>query len=435
MASVIRRIAWSFALATSAVLNQAAAQELPPVEPIPQGFRVHSLSLTGGYASSGLIAPLSSVVTTNAPEYYGSAILSVGYTRIRDSRSTSLIYDAEYLRRFRISNLDAFVQRLRFITSRDLRPRWAAYLRVWASDSRIDQLLLTPTGFEFSADPMRPDEGTAGGQVGAASNAVIFGDRILHASIGTGLSFQKSQRTRLGFHLGGDRTQGLRADAPEPIGRLPLMPQSTTASARFEIEHAASPRTDVAFRATTFRTFSRLGAFYLSEVTLSAERRLSPNWFGNLSGGGSMMKPIHMADPSRNRQAYGYNASATLGRRTVTSTVFASAARRLGDTFGFGGHYSDSITLNASWYNRSRRWGALATGYAFRTRIPGARDLNGWQGLGSLVRNLGDQFAVTFTYGYLKSAMAITGDSRYIQGHTAQMTLSWLPLGATRRMN
>ncbi|HOL73689.1 MAG TPA: hypothetical protein PLA43_09090 [Bryobacteraceae bacterium] len=435
MAIVIRRIAWSLALAASAVMNQAPAQELQPIEPTPQGFRIHSFSLTGGYASSGLIAPLSSVVTTNAPEYYGSAILSVGYTRTRNSRNTSLLYDAEYLRRFRISNLDAFVHRLRFITSGDLRPRWSGYFRVWASDSHIDQLLLTPTGFEFSTDPMLPDEGIAGGQAAAASNAVIFGDRVFNASIGTGLAFQKTERTRLGFHLGGDRTQGLRSEAPEPIGRLPLMPQSTVASARFEIEHAASPRTDLAFRATTFRTFSRLSAVYLSDLTLSAERRLSPNWFGNLSGGASMLKPVRMADPSRNRQTYGYNALVGLGRRTRTSTVFASAARRLGDTFGFGGHYSDSVSLTASWHHPNRRWGAIASGYAFRTRIPDARDLTGWQGTGSLVRNLGNHLAVTLTYGYLKSAMAITGDSRYIQGHTAQITLSWLPLGVARRMN
>ncbi|MGE5570823.1 MAG: hypothetical protein ACM3S5_17455 [Rhodospirillales bacterium] len=435
MASVIRRIQWSFALAASAVLNQAAAQELPPVEPIPQGLRIHSLSLIGGYASSGLVAPLSSVATTNDPEYYGSAIFSVGYTRVRDSKNISLIYDGQYLRRFQISNLDAYIQRLRFITNGEFRPRWTGYFRVWASDSRIDQLLLTPTGFEFSTDPMRPDEGIAGGRAGAASEAVIFGDRVLSASIGTGLSFQKSERTRLGFHLGGDRKQGLRTDAPEPVGRQPLMPQATTASAMFEIEHAASPRTDVALRASGFRTFSRVGAFYLSDLTLSAGRQLSQNWFGNLSGGASMMKPIRMADPSRNRQTYGYNATATLGWRTMTSAVFVSATRRLGDTFGLGGRYSDSISLSASWYNRSRRWGLLAGGHAYRTGIPDAKDLQGWQTTGSVVRNLGRTFAVTLTYGYLKSAVAITGDSRYIQGHTAQMMLSWLPLGAARRLN
>ncbi len=95
------------------------------------------------------------------------------------------------------------------------------------------------------------------------------------------------------------------------------MPQSTIASTRADIEYALSPRTDVGIHASTIRTFSRLSAFYLSDVNVSAERRLSLQWFGNITGGVSMMKPVRAPDPSRDRQTYGYNAGATLGRRVA----------------------------------------------------------------------------------------------------------------------
>lgn len=437
MIQPIARIAWSLVLAAGTVLAQAPAQERPPgIEPVPQGFHIQSASASAGYSSSGLMVPLSAALSPIAPDYYCSGTLSVGYMRTGETRETSLIYDAEYLNRLRYSNMDAFLQRLRLFTSREVRPRWTVYLRIWASDSMIDQLLLAPTGFEFSStDPMAPDQGAAPGQMHAASNAIVFGNRTFNASIGTGFSFRKSERLRFAFHVGGDRTQGLSTDADPADGRRPLMPQSTIASTRADIEYALSPRTDVGIHASTFRTFSRLSAFYLSDVNISAERRLSLQWFGNITGGVSMMKPVRAPDPSRDRQTYGYNAGATLGRRSRTSTVFATLASALGDSYGFGGRYSDSITLSASWHHPNRSWGAFATGYAYRTRMQIGPDLLGWQGVGAVVRNLGRHAAVTLSYGYMKASVGISGASRYLQGHTVQTTLSWFPLGASRRMN
>ncbi len=436
MIQPIARIGWGLVLAAGTILAQAPAQETQPgTQPIPQGFHIQAASASAGYTSSGLMGPLSTTAPT-APDYYCAGTFSVGYTRTAETGNTALIYDAEYLNRLRYSGMDAFIQRLRLFASREVHPRWTVYLRMRASDSMIDQSLLAPTGFEFSStDPMAPDQGAASDQAHTASNAVIFGNRTLDASLSTGASFRKSERLRFGFHLGADRTQGLSTDAPASGGPEPLLPQSTTGSARVNVDYALSPRTTVGMRASTIRTFSRLSAFYLSELNASAERRLSRDWFGSINGGASMMKPVRASDPSRERQIYGYNAGAALDRRTPTSNVFVSFASSLGDTYGFGGRYSDSVTAGASWFHPNRSWGVFANGYAFRTKMQSEPGVWGWQGGGAVVRNLSAHVAMSLSYGYLKTTVGISGASRQLQGHTVQTTLSWLPLGASRRMN
>jgi hypothetical protein len=431
----IARAGRGIVLAAAATLAQA--QDVAPgAQAQPQGFNLYSASIAAGYSSSGLMVPLSTGMAPFAPDYYGSGMLSAGYLRTAETKHTALIYDAEYLRRFRYTRADGFLQRLRLFTSRDVRPRWTHYFALRASDSMVDQLLLSPTGFEFSSNnPLEPDQNAAPGEAHAAS-ALIFGVRTLNANVSTGLSFRKSERLRLSFHLGGDRTQGLPTDADPPGGRRALAPQATNASARVEADYIMSPRTNLKVYGDSFRTFSRIGAFYLTNVAVSAERRLSLQWFGSITGGASMIKPVRAPDPSRDRQLYGYNAGASIGRRTRNTSLFAAFASAVGDSYGFGGRYSDSLTLSTSWYHPNRRWGAFATAYGYRMRMPdNTPDLLGWQGLGALVRNLGDHFSVTLSYGYLKSTVAFSGASRYMQGHTVQTTVSWWPHGVVRQMN
>ena len=133
-----------------------------------------------------------------------------------------------------------------------------------------------------------------------------------------------------------------------------LVPATTDATGAMSIAYMFSPRTTISGSASYGRTLSGFTQAQFTSANLGLSRKLTRNWFTELSAGGGYILPV--GNGSSGVRGKQYEAAAGLGFRLSTHTLIGSVHRSVSDYYGMGAAPILSEALGWSWRRLGANW-------------------------------------------------------------------------------
>ena len=377
----------------------------------------------------------------------GSATLV--YTRFRERSKLSIVYTPSYVERLRYSTGNTPNHTLSLNWRRNLTARWTYTISASAVDTSLSDALFAPTRFaNVVAAPATFEDLASAMVAGKFTNnelaailtgapilesperMLFYGERVLSASIMTGLSYSRS--SRLTYYVNGvaNRSQNLKdPNTSATIQPTYLASRTTTGSVTLGVGYSLSPRTRVGVDVSSSRTFSNLQDAYTSTSNLSLGRTMGMNWFLQIHGGIGFIDPIRQYSPLPTGPQY--QAGGRIGYKTRAHTFIAAVDRSISDSYGLGAGASLTVTGAWNWRRPGSPW-SMSSNFG-QQRLLGTKfgPIDSWFATAGFARRLGVHTAMFTQYAYLSNTRLVGGPDWQGNLHTVRVSVVWSPNGGT----
>jgi hypothetical protein len=208
-----------------------------------------------------------------------------------------------------------------------------------------------------SADPANAGS-TAGAappvQVPGATNTILSPARRNTAMLAATLSYAASPRLSWNVTLHGQR---LLPSSDNVQGGQATMRYrgGTDGSANVSVSYALSRRTSVGSEMTYSRTFSTLSTIQVGSAAVAVSRTLSRAWFSSAAIGYGL-GAYSLKGTGASVRRYDLTGRGTIGASFESSTLTASVAERMGDSYGFGAARTWNAEIAGNWHPKRGHW-------------------------------------------------------------------------------
>ncbi len=412
------------------------------------GFHISNVSVFGSYSNTNDIAILTGEPNeTLSGHGFGLGVsTSVGWSsQDNEKNQFSISYAPSYTYSISSSgypNIGRFSQGLNFGWTRKLSEKWTLSASASTSMGSFNDLVLNPSNDQLLtalpgtgqdlAGAVLLGQGSNQSMVGTATGAsalispeelLLYGGRILSASVSSSLAYAFSPRLGVSVSLSGSRIQHL-SDANTGAAGTYLVNQSTAAAVAVSLTYELSTRTNVGGSFSYFRAISPYGAPSGSAHASFGHEFTEHLFVGASAGVGYISGLSYESTPT----ATGTNADSTsaapattitsrvinetysgrAGYRTFNNTFIVSVGRSLGDYYAVGS--TGSFTASGAWsYSRpGASWGLTASFGESRFLGAGWGNNNGYHTTGGLFRRVSDTLTISLQYGYSSFSGAIS---------------------------
>jgi hypothetical protein len=260
----------------------------------------------------------------------------------------------------------------------------------------------------------------------APGRTVLYGNRVLNASGSTTLSYTHSARLSLRFGASASRIQYLNdGNAAGSAGAQALIPRTMGGNASVGFSYSLTPRTEFGVDTSASRTSSVLQDSYTTMAVASLGTRIGRQWFVQGRGGPAWVTVLRQTYPLP--RGIQYAAGGSLGYRTATQTLLATADRTPMDTYGTSAGYT--LSAGGTWQRHRPGSSWTFSSSARQQRMRGTYSLDGWLVTGSVSRALSRQAAIQVTYTYLNNSGDFQGATQDIEMHAVQFAVIWRERG------
>ena len=428
--------------------NEAGFNNVNPLSSDQGGIRLKNMSLFMTYYS---VAPEAFTGGANGVSLMGDAGVggsaTLAYSRFRERSKLSIVYTPSYVKRLRYSDGSTPNQTLSLNWRRNLTQRWTYTVAASGIDMSLSDALFAPTRFaDVVAAPATFEELASAMVAGKFTNnelaailtgapvlespekMLFYGNRVLSASIITGLSYSRS--SRLTFYVNGaaNRSQNLKdPNTPATVQPTYLAARTTTESASMGMGYSLSPRTRLGVDFSSSRTTSNLQDAYTSTSNVSLGRTMGVNWFLQIHGGIGVIDELRQysslpAGPQ-------YQAGGSIGYKTHAHTFIAAIDRSVSDSYGLGA--ADSLVGSGAWnWRRPGSSWSMSSNFG-QQRLTGTRfgDISTWFATAGFARRVGVRTAVSTQYAYLSNTGLVGGPNWQGSLHTVRVSIVWSPNG------
>ncbi len=426
-----RILVLAVALVAAASPNWAQSLYLPQTNPLGMpgvGIRLYSASAYFGYSSWSV--PTASAIATGGVPFRSSSAdtggtVMVGWSRKGDKKTRfGFTYTSSYNARLSSSGLNSLNHHFAFDLGRNRRlsPRWSFDLsgNAGISDlqgflflpSRSAQLANVPTTFDDLAAAVLAGRFnnnefasilTGAPVVESPARALLYGNRMLTASMHAGLSYTASSRLSIQMGITGNNNLHV-PDIGNPVDLQYryLVPRTSGATVGLGVAYSLSPRTLASFDFSVGRYYSGFYDGYTSSATVSLGRVLiGRRWFAQTQGGAGVVNPIGGAGYSRRPRGLG---GASLGYKALAHTFLGSYTWSAGDNYGLGAASTETASGAWQWARPGRSWVVYSN--LGRQRLLGSplRAIDGWRVSAGFSRSLGDETSAYLQYTYFVSS-------------------------------
>ena len=402
--------------AAAMALAFACAMYAQDVEQVhrPEGPQLYSASVFGAYYSQGFGRGLGLALLddTDSNSAVGGTA-SMGWASYKEGSNFALTYNPGFVMSARRPEWHAFQHALSANLGKKLSGRWHFTIGGGATLNSTIQFLLTPTVFgQIAAVPATFDDLVQGilrntytnfelaslltgaPLIESPARSLLFGDRMLTASLRAGLSYSISPRTSVNFSATGSRYQYISAN--HDLVPSNLLNHATVAGLGIGISHSWSPRTQIGASVSGGRTFSRYQDAYQMVADVQFGRAMSRRWLMQLHGGSGFIEGLRVA----NRLPSGpqFQGGGSLVYKTEAHTLLGSADRMFGDAYGMGS--ASTLNLRGAW-----NWAAPGSGWIANAafgrqyyRRSAFGNIDGWHGLAGVGRRVSAHTSIHIEY-------------------------------------
>ena len=252
--------------------------------------------------------------------------------------------------------------------------------------------------------------------------------RVFSSRAGVSASYSYSRRLSFNLGVNGNRNQFLggrrRGDEGDEIL---FIEDATVASASGGLSYELTQRTRLGANLSVSRNFSPIREAYTTNQTVTLQQQLGRRWSAGVSAGAGSTHDIGGtgSEPPLDRRTW--TAAANLSYSGREHSVGASASRNVGDSLGLGALTSVTYSAFWNWSRPGSRW--AVTGRASRSN-------SDFGGFGSrkaslvgvaLTRQLSRQFSSLTQYTYVFDSSPFTGILSNFGRHRALFALIWTP--------
>lgn len=417
------------------------------------GLQLSTVSVFGGYTSRAFPPGARLLFSDHAWSADGQAGGSAT-TAWRKSGSRDMFsgaYTASYAASVNYPEWNALDHALTLNWGHKLSRHWDFGLAGGGSASSLAQFLFTPTLFSRLVEAPTTIEDlmaavlngvytsdqiasllTFGSVIESPARTLLYGDRVLNASLAATMSYAPSSRLRLHWTLSGGRSQGLRPGrGDQSLLREAFLPRTTGANAAMGVTWLLTPRSQLSVDASASRGFSYLQDSLVSVGSLTLGQRLGRRWFISLQGGAGVITPLRGGVYlPRGPQ---YTASGTLGYQRRSHGLAATHGRMISDAYGLGAWSTDTTSGSWSWRRPARAWSVFCSGGRQQLRGLQRMTLEGWLVRTGISRALSRGAATEISYAYLSNDARAAGLARNLAQHSVRWSFLWSSAGERPR--
>ena len=401
-----------------------------------QGLRISNISIYSSYT----YYPVRPAVGEPQTSFNAGAAASIGWIRSRAGYTVSLSYSPSYNRDItqgvNYSTFNPLNQVLSFSFGRRLGTHWSFVTSLSSSVMRTSEFIFQPTQAGRVTDvATTPDELSAAVLSGTAYNnpdlssvltstpqadsptrRQVYGDRVLNASLQTGLNYTRS-RISLRTWFGASRSQALDSgDIEEADPSVRVAPPSTTGLVGIGVNYSLAPRTQIGFVGTGAESRSRLEDSFINNLEAHLARRLSQRWSMDVRGGVGFTiskRSVYPVPPGAQILSGG-----SLSFKPRAHAFLFSFDRSLADQYGLGPTTSTRGTAGWTWQLPGRAWKVGGSAGVQRSHSAGYPVISGLIANVEASRVITRHVSVYMMYAYLQDSQAIA-DPRAARRTTA----------------
>ena len=382
-----------------------------------EGPQLYGASVFGAYYSQGLGRGLGLTGlgdTLQADSAMGGTA-TVGWASYRERSNFAVTYSPAFVMSARRPEFHSFAHGLSVTAGKRLSGRWMVTIGVNGALNSTVEFLFTPTLFSQIAAVPTTFEDLVQGMlrntynnfelaslltgaplIESPARSLLFGDRMLTASLRAGLSYSITPRTSVSFSATGTRHQYLAATERTDVLQSHLLARSTVGGFGIGVSHSWSPRTQIGATVSAGRSFSRYQDAYQTVADVQFGRALSRGWLMQLHAGSGFMEGLRVT----NRLPSGpqVQGGGSLVFKTASHTFMGGGDRMFGDAYGMGAASTLILRGAWNWARPGANWVADA-GFAqqyYRRSVFGSID--GWHATAGVARRVSGHTSVHLEY-------------------------------------
>jgi hypothetical protein len=432
----------SLAPAQQAVPGEAANSVLPG----PGGLRLQSVTAFSTYSTDSLNSRLANPGSDQGGTGAGIAATLV-FDRFGPRTDFDVTYTPSYFSGFQAVGGNSENHSLSINWRRRLTPKLTWTISGFGNITSFEEALFRPTTLaNVVAAPATFEDLTAAMTAGTAnsmqmetaltnaritdspSGLLLYGSRMLGATVQTGFTYSRSSRLTIRTNLSGDRAQAMHQPGGQPDY---MLAHSTAAAASIGVGYSLTPRTQLGVDVSMARTFSNIQDAYTSYANASMARTIGATWFLQMHAGMGTITPVRQS--SALSQAPQLEAGGGLGHKAHTQTFLLSVERSISDSYGFGATSSVSATGAWNWARPGRGWSVMGDFGQQWLSSSALQSFNSWRVTLGLTRNLGQHTIMSAQYVYLSSSGLAGGPNPLPSVHMVRMSVGWTPAGRVAR--
>ena len=453
---------WGWAAVAALLLSATPARlgaqssllsDINPLGNSRGGLKLYDVSAFGGWEST--VGPQGQFgipyLTNLKDDAYVGGGASMGWSPANGKSGLSIGYTLNYVGQIRYSDLSQVNQALTLGLGRGKRlsAKWTLGLTSSGVISNADQMLFSPTIFGSMVEiPGSFDDLASAFLTGKYNNdqlaslltgapviesparTLLFGNRVLGASLTPSLTYAHSQRLSISFSSGVSFMQNLNDGRQSAHSQYHyLVGHSLGTSAAVSASYAVTPRTRIGLSGTTSRSFSSFANGYGSTGSAFVSRTMGRHWFAQAhAGAGFVTVSGHRNSGSGATPVYGAN----LGYGVRAHNFMGGYVRTLSQGYGVGSAHMTNISLAWRWRRPGQNWG-LNSSYV-REQFGGTSfgNLNGWRASFAVDRRVSEHIMLESSYAY--GAFAVHSPLTSYQSSQSAVRLSviWIPAAERR---
>lgn len=427
-----------------------------PIDPTSKGLHLYGVSVFSEYFTgnvpfgAGTGIPTPNVYGATGPDRVVGAVATFGFNRSTEDSSFSVTYSPSFFWQGNRSQFNWFDPNFSLGWRKKLSGTLAWRVSAAAVVSDLQQLLASPTvAASIVSTPTTYDDLTgailagkytdpqlASLLTGAAilqspAQTFLYGNRILSATLTTGLTWTPTQRTSFQFDIAASRSQSVQdlgTSGPTPTTTNTFrVPQTMSGGVSLGWSYSLSPRTQIGATVFSSPSFSRLETGYSNSASVFIGRTLSRRWFVRASVGSGFT--IYTRETIAVPHGAQYLGSANLGFKARAHTFMLNYNRTLADSYGLGSGSTSGATGAWSWRRPASRWSVSSSfGYQKLANLT-FHSPQSWQASAGLGRSLSNQISMNLQYGYLKLPASVTSAGGDFTENGVTLSLNWSPSG------
>jgi hypothetical protein len=390
------------------------------------GFHLYGITGAAGYSTAIGTLGTARQVAGLGGETFALGSVSVGYSHLGPKSDFSLVYVPSYSGQFAFANFSSFNQTLNLSLNRSLSPKWTLATAGTAASGTVTQYLLnegiasSPLGSLGSTGLL-----SAGAAVpGAAplSRALLYGTGLLTFSEQVSFGYRYSTRLHLSF--GGQITDSWSRDNGGAPKTKAALPSSLTEQGMADASYALSPRSQIGAGVSIANTRSFLGRYDSASFLGSYGRQIGRRWSVSASAG---LGTFTSFGEARSGTVVSFVTAETVQYSRRSQTWNVTYSRMVGDSYGLSAPSTTSWLGTWNWHRPGHSWGLTSSGGLQRFASGPLGNVSIWQASSGISEALGSQAFVTFSYVFLKEAIAPVFGYPNQNLQVVSVSLSWLP--------
>jgi hypothetical protein len=257
-------------------------------------------------------------------------------------------------------------------------------------------------------------------------NTLLYGERMLSASMRSALSYSYSPRLNFTFDVGGAHTQHLSDNQPLAAGNGTLALNSNSGHAGASFSYSLSPRTQISGTVSTNRTSSSLSDTYITTTQLSVARTVANHWILQGHGGGGVTNPLRQLGTPAPVKPYP-SAGGSIIFKTAAHTLLASFDRSVNNSYGVGATTSVSASAAWRWRIPGRQWW-IDSNFSWQQFESGSlASTIGWRSTSGFNQAVGPHLAFRAEYSYMSYNGGLLSSPYNLSESAVRFSVFWVP--------